>query len=191
MTTLLVSQGVPMILAGDELGRTQKGNNNAYCQDNEISWIDWDIDDRAKEILNFTRRIIHMRKEHPVLRRRKFFQGKPIFGGFKDLMWLQADGSEMTKEAWNKARIRSIGMMLVGDAMDELNEHGERIADDTLLVLLNASHEPTRFSLPKIGSQWQAVISTRKSSEVGETVESADDFKLEGRSAVVLRRMPG
>jgi len=177
---------VPMILAGDEFCRTQRGDNNAYCQDNEISWVNWNLSKDAKSLLDFTRKAISIKKEHPVLRRRKFFQGKRIFGGFKDLMWLQASGTEMTEEAWNTSKIRTIGMLLAGDAMDELNDRGERIADDTFLVLLNGSPEPVLFRLPRLGARWEVLLSTDQTDKT--VIERQEGINLEARSSLVLRR---
>jgi glycogen operon protein len=191
LVTLFVSQGVPMLLSGDERGRTQRGNNNAYCQDNEISWNSWSTDSRSEELFSFARTLVHLRKEHPVLRRRKFFQGKTIFAGFKDLTWLRPDGGEMTEEAWTNSWIHALGMMLTGDAMDEFNERGERVADDTLLVLLNASPNTVRFTLPKAGSKWEIIVASRGGDARGRVVESAKPFDVEGRSSVVMRQLPG
>lgn len=190
LTTLFLSQGVPMILGGDELGRTQKGNNNAYCQDNEVSWFDWNLDDNQKELLNFTRNLISFRKEHPVYRRKKFFQGRKLFGSSKDITWLQSNGREMTEQAWNESRIHAIGMMLSGDAMDEFNQEGVRIADDTFLVLLNASPDSTVFRLPKVAEKWQIAIHSydRELKEYEKIVKGGAQFDLEGRSAIVMKR---
>jgi isoamylase len=192
MTTLLVSQGVPMILAGDEIGRTQSGNNNGYCQDNEISWVDWDLDDAKREMLDYTKRLILMRREYAVLRRRKFFQGRKIIGGLKDIMWLQPDGSEMTEETWGDAKVRSIGMLLVGRAMDEVNERGERFLNETMLVLLNADRQAVHFMVPKLGERWEVIVSSQdgQSGHARRTVGSGTSMSLEANSSAVLRRMP-
>jgi glycogen operon protein len=130
-----------------------------------------------------------MRKEHVILHRKKFFQGRKIFGAFKDLMWLQPDGSEMTESAWKEAKTHTIGMMLLGNAMDEFNEHGERIADDTLLVLLNASADAVHFAIPKLGERWEPLISSQKLKGDETVIESSKGFILEGHSAILLRRM--
>src|SRR6185369_837523 len=121
LATLLLSQGVPMISHGDELGRTQQGNNNAYCQDNDISWINWDLTSEQKALCEFVRQLVHFRLSEPALRRRKYFQGRSIRGG-KDVAWLAADGREMTDEAWNADFVRSIGMLLSGNAIEEVDE---------------------------------------------------------------------
>ena len=127
-----------MLCHGDELGRTQQGNNNAYCQDNELTWLDWDLTDEQKALCEFIAELVHFRLAQPVLRRRKFFQGRSIRGGVKDVAWFAPDGREMTDEAWNADFVRSLGMLLSGDAIDEVDERGEPIIGDTLLVLLNA-----------------------------------------------------
>ena len=139
MATLLFSVGVPMISGGDELCRTQRGNNNAYCQDNAISWTDWTMTPERQEFLDFTRRMIRIWKDHPVLRRRKFFQGRRIRGAeVLDIAWLDPAGVEMTDEMWNSPDVRALGVRLNGDAIQEVNERGERIVGDTLLLMLNA-----------------------------------------------------
>ena len=138
-----------MISGGDEIGRTQKGNNNAYCQDNEISWYDWNLDAPRRALLEFTSRMISIRRQHPSLRRHKFFQGHPIRGGgVKDIVWLRPDGGEMTDEEWSGGWQHTLGMRLDGDALDVLDERGRRIKDDTFLLLLNAHAEPVPFTLP-------------------------------------------
>ncbi len=192
MTTLLVSQGVPMILGGDEIMRSQNGNNNAYCQDDELSWVSWRMDDAKRDMLSFTRRLIALRKEHVVLRRKKFFQGRKIIGSLKDLMWYQPDGTEMTEETWNKAKVHAIGMMLVGHAIDEVNERGQRLLDDTILVLLNAGRQAIHFVLPKIGGRWEIVVTSQdpKLKEEKRTVESGASFRLEPVSSALLRNVP-
>src|SRR5690606_5065650 len=129
----------PMMLGGDEFGRTQQGNNNAYCQDNEISWYDWEIDERQQALLDFTRRLIQLRKEHPALRRRKFFQGRPIHGSeIHDISWLRPDGTAMTDTEWEADWRRSIAVRLGGDALGELDRNGDPVTDNNLLLLFNA-----------------------------------------------------
>ncbi len=149
LTTLIFSQGVPMLCAGDEMGRTQRGNNNAYCQDNKISWVDWELSEDRRKLRDFVKRLLKTRAEQAVLRRRQFFQGRPIRGsGVKDVYWLEPSGKEMEDEAWNSGFVRSLGMLLPGDQIDETDERGHRIAGDTFLLLLNAHHEPIPFVLP-------------------------------------------
>lgn len=191
LSTLFLSQGVPMMLGGDEIGRTQKGNNNPYCQDNEISWIDWELGEDEREILNFTRNLISFRKEHPVFRRKKFFQGRKLFGASKDITWLQADGREMTDQAWNESRIHTIGMILSGDVMDEWNQEGMQIADLTFLILFNAKSAPVLFRLPKVAEKWEIVINTslKELLENDKGARGGDQYMLNERSVVVMKRV--
>ncbi len=164
LATLLLSQGVPMLCGGDELGRTQQGNNNAYCQDNEISWYDWRTDNDRKRLLAFTRQLIALRRAHPVFRRRQFFAGRRIWGSkVKDLSWFRPDGKEMTEEDWRDPRVRCLGLRLAGDAIAEVDVHGEPVTDDTFLILLNAHHAPQPFVLPahRAGIRWEIVVDTR------------------------------
>ena len=163
LTTLFVSNGVPMLLAGDEFGRTQRGNNNAYCQDNEISWVDWKLDERRKSLLEFTRRLIRMRHDQPVLRRRRFFRGQHIWDSdLKDLAWFRPDGSEMTQEDWTQPFVRSLAFLLGGDAIATTDTRGNKVVGDSLLILMNANHEPVEFVLPAIewGSDWEILVDT-------------------------------
>lgn len=188
MATLMLSQGVPMILGGDEIMRTQSGNNNAYCQDNEISWFNWSLNDDSKLMLEFTRKLIHFRKEHPSLRRRRFFQGRKLFGPMKDIVWLRSDGKEMDETNWRQTGLCTIGILLSGAAMDEFNEKGTRIADDTLLILFNASPSSVPFTIPRVGERWKVDIDTfdPKGNENAEHA-SGTVYQLEGRSLVVMR----
>jgi glycogen operon protein len=165
LATLIVSQGVPMICGGDEFGRSQRGNNNAYCQDNELTWFDWDFNKDQRQFLDFTRRLIQFRKEHPVLRRRTFFQGRRIRGSeIKDIAWFSASGREMTDEEWTADHVRSMGMRLSGDAIEEGDEFGRPIAGETLLILLNAHAEAVPFVLPahRRGTRWIIVFDTAR-----------------------------
>ena len=149
LATLFISQGVPMLCGGDEIGRTQHGNNNAYCQDNEISWFDWTLSDQAQRTLDFTRKLIQLRRAHPELRRRRFFQGRPLCSAdMKDLTWHRPDGGEMAEAEWRQARLHAFAFRLCGEAMDDVNDRGEPVTGDTLLVLLNALPEPVDFLLP-------------------------------------------
>ncbi len=155
MATILLSQGVPMILAGDEIGRTQGGNNNTYCQDNELSWVDWRLTPQKEKMLDVTRRLIRLRKQEAVFRRRKFFQGRLIRGAdVKDITWLNTDGREMTDDIWNTALVRCIGVVMSGDAMTEVDEYGDRIAGSTILLMMNASADDVPFVLPAFGPKW-------------------------------------
>jgi len=151
IATVAVSQGVPMISHGDELGRTQHGNNNAYCQDNEITWLRWDLDARAQRFLQFFRRVFAVRAANSILRRRTFFQGRGVPpAGINDLTWLHPDGRTMTVEDWHDARLLSLGMLLNGAATDERDEHGRLVAGETVLFILNASGRTRRFVLPPL-----------------------------------------
>ncbi len=192
LATLILSQGVPMMLAGDEIGHTQNGNNNAYCQDNEISWIDWDLDRSRQELLEFTRYLIKIFQEPPVLRRRHFFQGRKIRGSeVKDLTWFRLDGKEMTEEDWNNPETRCFGLRLAGDAIEELDERGNRVVGDTLLILLNSHHERLPFVLPahKPRLRWELLLDTREPvGRGGEQVRRGGEvFDLEGRALAFFR----
>jgi len=192
LATLLLSQGVPMLLAGDEIARTQKGNNNAYCQDNELSWVDWQLDRPKRELLEFTRTLIQLFHQHPVLRRRQFFQGRNIRGSeVKDLSWFRPDGKEMADEDWNNPDLRGLGLRLAGDAIDERDERGNRIVDDTLLILLNAHHEPIPFVLPahRPKVRWEQVLNTHEgvSRRRLRPMRGGGQYILEGRSLALLR----
>jgi isoamylase len=192
LATLLLSQGVPMLTMGDEMGRTQKGNNNAYCQDNELSWLDWNLDDRRRALLEFTRRIVRLRQTQPVLMRRRFFKGRQIWDSeLKDLAWFRPDGKEMTPEDWGKPFVRSLAFLLGGDAIATPDEHGRRVVGDTLLVLMNAHHEPIPFTLPDIewGEDWELLLDTADVSGAARAKTHAGGaVPVEGRALVVLRR---
>jgi isoamylase len=163
LTTLLLSQGVPMIAHGDELARTQQGNNNVYCQDNELSWIDWD-DARDHEVLaEFTARVAALRAAHPVFRRKRFFQGRPIHGSsVNDIAWLRPDGQHMTDADWTSGHARTVAIYLNGQGIPDRDELGERIVDDSFLLLINAHHQPVTFVLPdqSYGRTWEVVVDT-------------------------------
>jgi glycogen operon protein len=163
LTTLMLSQGVPMIAHGDELSRTQRGNNNVYCQDNELSWINWE-DAREHEVLTeFTARLATLRAEHPVFRRKRFFQGRPIQGSsINDIAWLRPDGQHMTDEDWTAGQIRSVAVYLNGQGIPDRDELGERVVDDSFLLLVNSDHQPSTFVIPdqSFGRTWEVVIDT-------------------------------
>jgi glycogen operon protein len=194
LATLLLSQGVPMLCGGDEIGRTQRGNNNAYCQDNELSWLDWDLDPRARGLLEFTRRLLRLRREHQELHRRKFFQGRPLCqAGIKDLAWLRPDGGEMAEAEWRESRLQVFGFRLCGEAMDDVDERGEPITDDTLLVLLNAGVAPVSFVLPDAhpGDRWEVLIDTAATAAPERrTVAVGAPQPLAERSLQLLRACP-
>ena len=160
LATLFLSQGIPMLLAGDEIGRTQRGNNNAYCQDNEISWIDWEHADR--ELLAFTASLISLRHTHPIFRRRDYFLGRPIYGaGITDIGWYRPDGELMSEEDWNCGHNRSIGVFLNGDALNSLDLRGDPIADDSFYIAFNGHYEDMVFTLPQgLHRQFSVVLNT-------------------------------
>jgi isoamylase len=202
LATLLLSQGVPMLLAGDERNRTQGGNNNAYCQDNAVSWVDWSLDERSRELLEFTRRLIALRKEHPVLHRRAFFQGRAIHGrDVADIEWYRPDGVEMSEAEWSSGYVRCLGMLLNGQLMDERDADGRQVYDDVLLLLVNAHHEPLPFVLPgeADGPDWEVLLDTAAGQEqavggqqMGTTGSHRPGaaYPLAGRSLMLLRQ-PG
>ena len=182
LTTLLFSQGVPMILGGDEIGHSQNGNNNAYCQDNETTWINWSLDQRQVALLEFTQKLIQMRRDHPNLHRRKFYQDRAIRGTEeRDIVWLRPDGEEMTDDEWGLGWVRCLGLILNGETLGDVDESGEPITDDTFLIMLNCHHEPIQFFLPKPpgADRWEVVIDTNNPaldvdthfSETGAAVE--------------------
>ena len=187
LTTLLLAQGVPMLVAGDEMGRTQQGNNNAYCQDNELSWIDWDHTD--DDLLEFTKVLVELRRAHPTFRRRRFFQGRPIRGTV-DLGWCRPDGSEMTDDDWEVGHARSIGLFLNGDSITEPDLRGQRVVDDSFLLLFNAHDEPIEWTLPtQWGGPWQVVLDTTGTHE--ESVPLGGHLHAPARSVVVLTDAAG
>ncbi|MDC4224380.1 MAG: glycogen debranching protein GlgX [Candidatus Manganitrophus sp.] len=163
LATLLLSQGVPMLLGGDEFGRTQQGNNNAYCQDNPLSWHHWEWSGHQRDLLAFTKKLIRLRHEHPIFRRRKYFSGRKIHGaGVKDISWFRPDGEEMTETEWNTFFVKVLGLRLIGEELDETDRHGDPIRDDAFLILMNAHHEPIEFILPKEPAPqlWEICIDT-------------------------------
>ncbi len=191
LATLLLSQGVPMLCGGDELGRTQGGNNNAYCQDNEISWHDWRMDNDRKGLLAFARQLIGLRRAHPVFRRRQFFAGRRIWGSeVKDLAWFRPDGKEMTEENWRDPSARCIGLRLAGDAIEEVDAKGDHIMDETFLIILNAHYEPLPFVLPahRPGVRWQRVLDTHVGHlEARRPARGGRTYEVAARSLAVLR----
>ena len=191
MATLLLSQGVPMILAGDVLGHTQLGNNNAYCQDNAISWLNWDPVKVDHELFAFLERLIRLRQSHPVFRRRNFFQGRNIRGAnIKDISWLEPSGKEMSDQAWNQDFARCLGVVLSGKAVDEIDERGQRIQDDTFLLLINAHHEEIPFVLPVMPgeSRWIALVDSSCQTTQNELIYylGGDSYPLQARSLALM-----
>jgi len=196
LATLFLSQGVPMLTAGDEFGRTQEGNNNAYCQDNALSWLTWKRDTASQRLLDFTSRLIHLRRDHPIFRRPKFFQGRKIRGSeIKDIMWFSPQGREMTDEEWRFDYIRCLGMLLSGDTMDVRDAHGEPIRDETFLLLLNAHFEPVSFTLPgREDVHWELILDTEVESGFAETgciLHAGAALELLDRSLCLLRLHTG
>jgi glycogen operon protein len=162
------------------MARTQRGNNNAYCQDNGLSWLDWKLDDARRELLDFTKLLIRLFHQHPVLRRRQFFQGRKIRGSeIKDLSWFGPDGEEMTEEDWANEGSRALGVRLAGDAIDEVDERGNRVSGDTLLILLNACHETIAFALPthRPDLNWKLLLDTK---EPNGRHERRQDLRVNG-----------
>lgn len=197
LATLFLSQGIPMLLGGDEFGRTQQGNNNGYCQDNEISWFDWRLADENQSLMQFAKSLIALRKRHPVFRRRYFFQGRPVFGEeISDIAWLKPDGSVMGESDWNKGFAKSISVFLNGDEIDGLDERGVRITDDSFLLMFNAHYEKLDFTMPNanFGSSWEVVFDTadgvlERRQAHGDAMKPGDKVTIEDRSVVVLRRI--
>jgi isoamylase len=189
--TLLLSQGVPMLLAGDEFGHSQQGNNNAYCQDNEISWLEWGGSDSNNGLMGFFQKVIALRRDHPVFRRRSFFQGRRIKGvGVKDILWLRPDGREMSDQEWDQEHARTLGVLLSGSAVGETDERGQPVTDESFLLLMNAHHEEVPFQLPIVasGMNWVALIDTscQNSRSPGVQYEAGTHYSLQARSLVLL-----
>jgi isoamylase len=190
MATLMLSVGVPMISGGDEIGRTQGGNNNAYCQDNEISWTSWEITTERRDFLDFTRRLIRVWKDYPVLRRRKFFQGRRIRGAdVSDIAWLDPSGREMTDDTWSSPDVRCLGVRLNGDAIDEVDERGGRIISDTLVLILNAGEQPVAFTMPAAAPEerWETLIDTADPWSPARRLRAGARYELLSRSMAVLK----
>ncbi|MCG5500350.1 glycogen debranching protein GlgX [Ectothiorhodospira lacustris] len=192
LATLFLSQGIPMLLAGDERGRTQRGNNNAYCQDAPLSWVDWELDEHARDLIPFVQYLIRLRKDHPALRRRHFFQGRPIMGaGVKDLAWLRPDGEEMKEEDWQQGFARSLGMFIAGDLFEEYDERGRRVRDTDMILLFNAGHEPISFRLPPepARTRWEVLLDTvypRGPRPDHRMFHSHEVYPLQARAVVLM-----
>ena len=189
LTTLFLSQGVPMLVAGDEISRTQQGNNNAYCQDNEISWINWEHADN--DLLEFAQGVIKLRKDHPMFCRRRWFQGQPIKGvGIEDIVWFLPDGTEMSEEHWNNGYAKTLAIFLNGRGIHTPGPKGEQIVDDSFYVIFNAHHEPVEFRLPptKFGKDWVQVLNT-VDGKIGSRSQHAPDeiIQVESRSIMLLQ----
>jgi isoamylase len=201
LATLLLSQGVPMICGGDEIGHSQRGNNNGYAQDNEVSWIDWNLDERREQLLEFTRRLVTIRREHPNLHRRKFFQDRRIDPGTsqreangkgeQDITWLRPDGGEMTPEEWNAGWVRCIGLQLNGRTLDDVNGVGEAIRDDSFLILFNPHVEPIQFYMPRIeGVAWELVLDSAFPDKQDKPITApGEPYELIARSTALMREL--
>lgn len=190
IATLFLSQGVPMLRGGDELSHTQQGNNNAYCQDNDISWLNWDLDERQQQFLEFVRTVIDLKRSNPALQRPKFFQGRPLRGSeIKDIVWLEPSGEEMSDDSWNAGFVRSIGVLLAGDAIDEVDEQGERLIGNTLLLLFNAHGGRIRFAIPSHdrNEHWRLVFDTGHAAPRRRRFTQKSKYTLQGRSIAVLQ----
>jgi isoamylase len=202
MATLLLSQGVPMICGGDEIGRTQRGNNNAYAQDNDLSWFDWRLDDRAKSLFEFTAKLVEIRRQHPNLHRRKFFQDRSILPGStserdvdgrkeQDITWLRPDGGEMTPDEWTAGWVRCIGLQLSGRTLDDVNGVGEPIRDETYMFLLNPHTESIKFYMPRRqGTAWEVMLDSAQPQRTEKPVIApGEPYELIARSTALLREL--
>jgi glycogen operon protein len=193
MASLLLSIGVPMISGGDEMGRTQQGNNNAYTQDNELSWTCWDLSLEQQQFLAFTRRMVRLRQAQPALTRRKYFHGRSIRGAdVKDIYWLDPTGREMADSAWNAPFVHSLGVLIVGDALDEVDEHGRQLRGDTLLILLNSHHDQVPFVLPSVSrdTAWVREVDTIKAYVDEQRFAGGTQYPLQGRTLAVFALSP-
>lgn len=190
LTTLFLSQGVPMLLGGDEMGRTQQGNNNAYCQDNEISWYNWENIDQ--ELLQFTRRLIGFRLHHPVFRRRRWFQGRSIHGSqTSDIAWFTLEGKQMDEENWGESFAKSLAIYLNGQSIPNPNPRGDPVSDGNFYLIFNAHHEPLNFTLPHAfwGENWVKILDTTWGwMEEEALIEAGGNFDVQDRSVVLLRQ---
>jgi glycogen operon protein len=192
LATLLLAQGVPMVCHGDELGRTQRGNNNGYCQDNELTWIDWD--DADERLRDFVRTLTAFRARHPVFRRRRFFTGRPVRRtasrtAIPDINWFTPSGMEMTDDFWDNDLGRAVALFLNGDGIKEPGPRGDPVADDSFLLLFNAHYEPLEFTVPpaEYGHKWQVVLDTAD-ADPERTVEAGGQLTARDRSLLVLQR---
>ena len=195
LATLLLSQGVPMLVAGDEMGRSQAGNNNAYCQDNALSWVDWNVSEEDRTLLAFVQRMIALRAAHPVFHRRRFFEGRSLHGsGVKDIVWLKPDGAEMTDQEWAQDFARCLGVYLEGEALDEIDARGRPVTDDGFLLLFNAHHEPVPFVLPAFGAgHWRPLIDTLERTGIAAAAAFPPGgvYPLQGRALALLLHLKG
>ena len=192
----MVSQGVPMITAGDEMGKTQGGNNNAFVQDNRISWLDWELDPEREKLLAFSREVVAFRRRHPVFRRPRFLRGERVAGSeLPDIAWFRPDGREMVPSDWLHPHRAALALFLAGDALDWRNSAGDALVDDTFLVLLNGSHDDIPFTLPgsEWGSRWALRIDTAQDAmSSGDSVDAAARVPVLAHSVLIYKRVtPG
>jgi glycogen operon protein len=188
LTTLMLSQGVPMLLGGDEFARSQKGNNNCYCQDDDLTWYDWKLDEPRKRLLEFTSRLIQLRKDHPNLHRRRFFQDRTIRGSVvRDIAWYGTDGKEISDEAWSETWNRSIGLLLNGKTLGVMDEEGQQVVDDSFLILVNAADQGVDYVLPEPPNQspWRQVLDTDNVENPFCEAAAGDTVIMGGRSVRV------
>jgi glycogen operon protein len=197
MATLFLSQGIPMLLGGDELGRTQQGNNNAYCQDSPLSWYPWSLDSLDQDFLRFVGRVSSLRQSQPVFKRQNFFQGRPIHGSErKDITWLSQEGRELSHKDWLDPSRCVIGLMLGGDALDEIDERGRIISGDTMLLVVNSSGQAVDFVLPSYMNSdvWQLELDTRYDAGLPDSpgaYQSGRAYSLLEHSLALFRLLPG
>jgi glycogen operon protein len=194
LATLFLSLGTPMLLGGDEMGRTQGGNNNAWCQDSEISWFDWDLGDEQQDLLAFTRRLIELRQEHPAFRRTRFLKGEEVHGsGLPDVWWFRPDGRRMTTPDWTRPDAHVLGVFLNGDELLERDARGNIVTDDSFLLLLNAHHEDVEFLLPsdRFGKRWVVELTTadKEERQRGKEQDARGPVAVMERSLLLMRRI--
>ncbi len=193
LVTLLISQGVPMMLAGDEISHTQQGNNNTYCQDNELTWLNWELTPAKRALLEFTQRLIELRRTQPALQRRRFFHGAPIFGtGVKDIYWIDNKFEEMTEEAWNAGFVKALGVVFMG-ANGEVDDHGKPIVGDSLMLLLNGHWEPIEFHFPRLGrivTDFERLFDTFMPAAPPAPVSLNHGYMMQPRSTALFRWTP-
>ncbi|HEY8507011.1 MAG TPA: glycogen debranching protein GlgX, partial [Steroidobacteraceae bacterium] len=195
IATLLLSQGLPMLLAGDELSHTQLGNNNAYAQDNEISWLNWELTPEQREFMEFVARMIRLRRVHPVFSRRRFVRGRAPDTGVREIIWLRPDGQEMSDQEWHQDFARCLGVYLLGTEIQRVDRRGRPVRDDNMLLLFNAHHELIPFVLPKFGehSSWRCLIDTATDIQKmeGQRMAPGVQYPLQGRSLALLTEVTG
>jgi glycogen operon protein len=186
LTTLMLSQGVPMLAGGDEFSRSQMGNNNCYCQDDELTWYDWNLDKPRKRLLEFTSKLIQFRRDHPNLHRRRFFQDRKIRGA-ADIAWYGTDGNEISDEAWGETWNKSIGLMLNGKTLGVMDEEGAPVVDDSFLILVNASDQGVEYVLPKPPGEtpWHQVLDTENIDDPFSEASVEDKVIVGGRAVRV------